>query len=88
MAIDLDKWRTRQINAAISRGVNPIDATKAVAEFLAALPVGADPDTYVRPAWQLDENIMRREYRDDANAAFYGDVEPRFARILDAGESA
>lgn len=81
---DLDKWATRQIAAAVSRGVHPLDAQKAAREFLALLPAGADPDTYIVPAYQLQQDVSSPQVADDLRAAWYERTEPRYARLLDA----
>jgi hypothetical protein len=85
VATDLEKWADRQVRAAVARGINPLDAEKAVKDFLKLLPPGADPDTYVVPAYQLEQNLALQV--DDARASWFSDVDPRFARILDAMES-
>lgn len=81
---DLAKWQQQQVRAAVARGVNPIDATAAAKAFVSALPPGADPDTYVLPEWQLTQDLTQPQYRDDANAFWFGTVDLRFATILDA----
>lgn len=81
---ELERWRTQQINAAIERGVNPLDAAKAMDAYLATLPPGADPATYVAPARTLEQVLPTHAIVDDARGAWYGDVEPRVARLLDA----
>lgn len=83
---ELERWQTKQIQAAIAFGINPIDAAKAVDEFLANVPSGADPRTYVRPAYQLEQDISSQAVEDDARAAWFGDTDPRYARLLDAKE--
>jgi hypothetical protein len=80
---ELDKWASKQIDAAVARGVNPIDAAAAVKRFLAKLPPGADPDHYV-PHDGGEADVTRKEAIDDARADWYGKVEPRVARLLDA----
>lgn len=86
MPTDLERWKTRQIEAAISRGVNAIDATRALEEFIASVPPGADPATYVRSAYTLEENLSSESVIGDTRAAWYGDesVSPQFKRLLDA----
>lgn len=83
---DMEKWKSKQIQAAIERGVHPLDAAQAMENFLASLPVGADPATYVRPDWSLDEDISSEAIEADARAAWYGSdtVPPSFKRLLDA----
>lgn len=86
---DLAKWSQAQVRAAVARGVNPIDAQAAVKAFVAALPPGGDPDTYVLPDWQLSQDLTQPQYRADANGAWYGEeAGGRFAALLDAGEDA
>jgi hypothetical protein len=83
---ELERWRTKQIHAAISRGVNPIDAQNAVTRFLAKLPAGADPNTYVAPAFLLEEDLSSKAVAADVRAHWYGGkrVPSRFKRLLDA----
>jgi len=81
---ELERWKTKQIHAAILRGINPIDAAKAMADFLASVPPGVSPIGYVRPAYALEQDLSSKAVRDDANAAWYERVEPRVARLLDA----
>jgi len=83
---ELERWKTKQIAAAIACGVHPLDATRAMDEFLASVPPGTDPKTYIRPARELEQPITQ-ELIDDAKAAWYGSVEPRMARLLDAKEA-
>lgn len=85
MASDLEKWRTQQINAAIERGINPIDAANAMRAFLIALPPGADPSTFVVSALTLEQALSSEPVLSDARGAWYATVEPRLARLLDAG---
>ena len=82
---DLEKWKNRQIQAAIERGVYPIDAARAMDDFIAALPQGADPATYILPGYALEQNLTSDAIIQDARNAWYGDVDPRYARLLDAG---
>lgn len=81
-----EKWANRQIAAAIDLGVNPLDAAKAVNEFLVMLPQGADPDTYIVPARALEQELADERVLDDLRSWWYGGVEPRYARLLDATE--
>lgn len=85
-ASKLERWKTKQIQAAISRGVNPIDATRAMADFLASVPPGVSPIGYIRPAESLNQDLTGKAVADDLRAAWYGDenVPPRFKRLLDA----
>jgi hypothetical protein len=80
---DLEKWANKQVSAAISRGVNVIDAQAAVKAFLRLLPPGADPATYVVPAYQLQQELFTQVA--DARAAWYENTPQPFKRILDAG---
>lgn len=85
MATDLERWADKQVKAAIARGVNPLDAGAAVKAFLRLLPAGADPDTYVVPPRFLEQDLPLLV--DDARSAWYEEVDPRFARLLDATET-
>lgn len=85
---DLDKWATKQVQAAVSRGVHPLDAQKAVRAFLALLPAGADPDTYIVPAMRLEQDVSSPQVADDLRAVWYERTEPRYARLLDARSEA
>lgn len=84
MPADLEKWKSKQIQAAISRGVNPIDAVKAMNDFLAHLPPGADPATYIRPADSLEQDLT--QFTDDANEAWMSNAPQQYKRLLGAGE--
>lgn len=86
MPTDLDRWASRQINAAIRYGVHPLDAARAVREFLRLLPLGADPDTYIVPAARLEQDLTSAEVLADVRAAWYGseNVEPKYKRLLDS----
>lgn len=83
---DYSKWANRQIAVAIELGVNPLDATRAVNEFLAMLPPGADPDTYIVPARALEQPLPTEQILADLRADWYGDeaIPARFKRLLDA----
>lgn len=82
-----ERWASQQIAIAVALGVNPLDAAEAMRALLAALPAGADPAMYVFTAEQLTEDITSDVAVGDARAAWYERVEPRFARLLDAGEA-
>lgn len=82
-----ERWANQQIAKAIELGINPLDAAEAMRALLAALPLGADPATYVFSAEQLTEDITTDVAINDSRAAWYERVEPRFARLLDAGEA-
>lgn len=84
-----EKWLTQQVNAAIAIGINPLDAQRAVKAFLALLPPGADPNTYVVPGAQLEQDITSEAIRMDALAAWVGrdDVPAQYKLILSAGEN-
>lgn len=84
---NLERWKSRQIQAAIERGIHPLDAARSLEEFLATLPVGADPETYVRPARELEQVLPTGAVLADARAAWFSDVDARYARILDARQS-
>lgn len=83
---ELERWKTAQIQAAIARGVNPLDAANAMRDFLASVPAGIDPRGYVRPASSLEQDLTSRAVGNDLRAAWYGDedVPARFKRLLDA----
>lgn len=85
MATDLEKWADGQVRAAVARGINVLDAAKAVKDFLRLLPPGADPDTYIVPPRYLEQDLPLMV--DDARAAWYEEVDPRYARLLDASEA-
>lgn len=85
-ADELERWATKQIAAATARGIHPLDASNAVRRFLAKLPPGADPDTYVSPAYTLTEDLTSPEVLADARADWYAKVPAKFARLLDAKE--
>lgn len=84
---DRDKWASKQVGNLVARGTNPLDAAAAVKRFLAKLPYGADPDSYVAPAASLEENLASPAVTADLRAAWFGDenVPARFKRILDSG---
>lgn len=82
-----EKWANAQIAIAVALGINPLDAAEAMRALLAKLPEGADPATYVFSAEQLTEDITSEGAIGDARAAWYERVEPRFARLLDAGDA-
>lgn len=82
-----EKWASRQIAAAIDAGVNPIDATRAVKEFLALLPPGADPDTYIVPARALEQPLPSERVLDDLRSSWIERVDARWALLLDSGEA-
>lgn len=83
---DHSKWANQQIAIAVALGINPLDAAEAMRALLAKLPLGADPATYVFSADELTEDITSEVAIGDARAAWYERAEPRFARLLDAGE--
>lgn len=85
---DHTKWANAQVAAAIALGINPLDAANAVRAFLDMLPDGADPDTYVVPAAQLEQDITRDDIKADAVAAWIGDdaIPTRFKLLLLVGE--
>lgn len=83
---DLEKWKSKQIQAAIDRGINKLDTVRAMNDFLRLLPPGADPQTYIAPAHHLEQDLSSEAIRLDADAAWMADVDPRYARLLDAGQ--
>lgn len=82
----LERWKSQQIAAAIERGINPLDAANAMRDFLATLPPGADPTTYVAPAYALEQMLASEPVIADARGAWYGSVDAKEARLLDATE--
>lgn len=84
MPTDHSKWATKQINAAIAIGVNPIDAARAAKWVLDHLPPGADPDTYIFSADEMMEDLTSEAILADARADWFSKVDPRDARLLDA----
>ncbi len=84
-----EKWLNDQVRAAVAIGINPLDAISAAKAFLALLPPGADPYTYVVPAYQLEQDITSEALRQDAMVAFVAreDVPSQFKLILAAGEA-
>lgn len=82
-----ERWASQQIAIAVALGINPLDAAEAVRALLAKLPPDADPATYVFTADQLTEDIASEVAINDSRAAWYERVEPRFARLLDAGST-
>jgi hypothetical protein len=86
MPTELERWKSRQIQAAIERGTNKLDAIRAMNDFLRLLPVGADPQTYIVPAHQLDQDLSSEIVRLDASAAWIEQVDARYALLLDASQ--
>lgn len=88
MPTNLERWKSAQIAAAIERGINAIDAVKAMDAYIAVLPPNAvgEAATYIVPAYALEQTLATEAVITDARGAFYGDVESRVARLLDAGE--
>lgn len=84
-----EKWLTQQVNAAVAIGINPLDAMSAAKAFLALLPPGADPNTYVAPAYALEQDITSEAIQQDALASFVAreDVPSQWKLILAAGEA-
>lgn len=80
---ELERWKTRQVQALINAGQNPIDASNQVARFLAKLPAGADPDHYV-PRDNGGVDVSGKAILDDMRADWYGKVDATHARLLDA----
>lgn len=81
---ELERWASRQIDAAIARGSNPIDSANAVKRFLSKLPPGADPDSYVPNDYGAGVDASSKEVLADARADWYGKVDAKNARLLDA----
>lgn len=83
---EMERWKTKQIQAAIDRGVNPLDAISGMKDFIASVPLGVDPRGYVRPASSLEQDLTSKAIADDLRSAWYGneDVPPRFKRLLDS----
>lgn len=86
MPAELERFANKQVAALIAAGQNPLDAHNQVARFLAKLPAGADPNTYVPRDVPSSEELTGKAALDDARAAWYGDesVPKRFKRLLDA----
>lgn len=82
------KWLDRQVRAAVAIGINVLDAQAAAKAFLALLPPGADPDTYIVPPHAMEQDLTSPEILADARVAWYADenIPAAFKRILDAGE--
>lgn len=80
-----EKWASKQIAAAVALGINPLDAQMAVNAFLAMLPFVENPDTYIMPAYRLEQDLKSQRVIDDARADWYAKSDPRYARLLDAG---
>jgi hypothetical protein len=83
---ELERWKSRQIAALVACGINPIDAHNQVTRFLAKVPPGADPNTYVPRDVPGGEELTGKTAMSDLRAAWYGDedVPARFKRLLDA----
>jgi hypothetical protein len=83
-----EKWMQRQMGVLTELGVNPLDAQASLRAFLALLPDWADPDTYVVPAEQMEQDITRPELQTDAVAAWVSDdaIPTRFKLILVASD--
>lgn len=83
-----EKWQTQQIQAAVAIGVNPLDAAKAAKWVIDHLPPGADPNTYVIPAAQLEQDLTAPEITQDAVSAWVAreDVPSQWKLIVVAGE--
>lgn len=88
MPTNLERWQNEQVQAAVAIGVNPLDAQRAAKAFLALLPFGADPNTYIVPGAQLEQDITAPEITQDAVAAWVAreDVPSQFKLIVVAGE--
>lgn len=85
MSVDLEKWRSKQIAAAIERGVNKLDAIRAMNDFLRLLPTGADPQTYIVPEHRLEQDLSSEAVRLDADSHWMSTVDSRYTMLLDAG---
>lgn len=86
---DHSKFLNAQVAAAVAIGINPLDAMSAAKAFLALLPPGADPNTYIVPAYALEQDITSEAIRQDAMASFVArpDISSQFKLILAAGDS-
>lgn len=85
---DHSRWMNQQIAAAVAIGINPLDAMSAAKAFLALLPAGADPNTYIVPAQALEQDITSEAIQQDALAAWVAreDIASQWKLILAAGE--
>lgn len=81
---ELERWQSRQIDAMVARGINVLDATNAVKRFLSKLPPGADPDHYIPNDFGNVGDLTSKAVTDDARADWYGKVDAKNARLLDA----
>lgn len=81
---ELERWASKQIDAIVARGINPIDAANAVKRFLSKLPPGADPDHYIPNDGGEVGDLTSKAVTDDMRADWYGKVDARNARLLDA----
>lgn len=86
---DHSKWLNDQVAAAVAIGINPLDAISAAKAFLALLPAGADPYTYIVPAERLEQDITSEAIQQDAMVAWVAreDVPSQWKLILAAGEA-
>lgn len=83
---ELTKWANAEIAALIAAGVAPLDAENTLKRVLAKLPDGVDPRTWIPPVQGGNVEITSADI-EDARAAWYSEVEPKFARLLDAMET-
>lgn len=83
---ELARWQTKQIEALIAIGINPLDAHSVVTRFVAKLPPGADPDHYVPYDGGAGVDVSSKEVLADVRAWWYGNenVDARYKRLLDA----
>lgn len=86
---ELEKWKSAQIAAAVALGINPLDAASAMRSFLAMLPQGADPATYIVPSERLEQDIMSDAIVQDSRSEWYGAerIPSTYKRLLDATAS-
>lgn len=85
---DHSRWMNQQIAAAVAIGINPLDAMSAAKAFLALLPAGADPNTYIVPAERLEQDITSEANQQDAMVAWVArdDIPTRYKLLLAARE--
>jgi len=78
-------WAESQIKTLIALGFDAADAERTVKWTLENMPPGADPETWVPSAAQLEQRITDADVHD-ARVAWYASdsVPPKFKRLLDA----
>ncbi len=81
----MTQWAAQQIAALLELGFALADAQASVKWVLSTMPQGANPDTWMPTAIDLDANIDAAAIQD-ARVAWYSDdaVPGRYKRMLDA----